>query len=81
MTEREQMKAELFALEEEAKSLRKRCVDICGLIRGWLNHLMFDPAEMRVAEADERMDELVVRQAELLRTETRIEALKKALYD
>ena len=81
MTERERMKAELFRLEEQARETRKRCVDICGLIRGWLNHLVFDPAEMRVAEADEHMDELVVRQAELLRAETRIEALKKALYD
>lgn len=80
MTEREQLKAELFQAEEDIKVARARCEQLCDTIRNWLNPLLSAPEDMRVAEADGLMDELVVRQAELLRAQSRAEALKTALY-
>lgn len=81
MSERKQMKDELFEVEERVKSTTEKAKRLCGHIREWLNPLLHELEEMRIAEAATLMDELVVAQAELLRLSSRAEDLKQALYD
>ncbi len=80
MRERTQMKDELFEVEESIKTKTVKAKRHCEYIREWLNPLLAEIEEMRIADAAGLMDELVLLQAELLRLSNKAEELKAALY-
>lgn len=80
MSERGQLKGELFEAQEAAKRKDALAKGHCERVRDLLNPLLSEIEEMRIVEAAELMDELVVLQAELLRLGSKADQLKKALY-
>jgi len=80
MNERRIMKGRLAELEEQKKKLETRFRSNCERVGELVNPLINSPTEMRIPEAAELMDELVVQQAEMMGVASRIEELQEALY-
>jgi len=80
MSERQILKGRLFELDSQIKNVTTRMRSACERIGVCVNPLIYEPADMPVAEAASLMDDLVVLQAELLSAQSKAEAIKKELY-
>jgi|GEM_PF-3957634 len=74
------MKGHLAELEEKKKRLAIAMRGNCERVGMLVNPLISDLAEMRIAEAAQLMDEIVVQQAELLNVSAKIASISAELY-
>lgn len=79
MSERDQMLGRLSVLEQDQHRLRMGIEGKCRVIREEINPALNDPESMDIALAAQQMDELVMAQADLLATGSKIARLKKEL--
>lgn len=79
MSERDQMLGRLSILEQDRLRLCMAIEGKCRVIREEINPALNDPESMDIALASAQMDELVMAQAELLSTKSRIARLRKEL--
>ncbi len=81
MSERSLMKNKLLQLSEQHKLVEKTGRTLCDQIGKAVNPLLYELVDMDIAGAAALMDELVVKQAELISLSYKISSLKKELYD
>lgn len=79
MSERDQMLGRLSVLEQERLKLRMAIEGKSRIIREEINPALNEPENMDIALAAAQMDELVMAQANLLATNSKIARLKKEL--
>ncbi|MHB1350102.1 MAG: hypothetical protein ACYCYR_09540 [Desulfobulbaceae bacterium] len=79
MSERDQILGRLSVLEQERQRLTMRMSGLCDAIRRAINPALIEVYDMDVAQAAQQMDDLVMAQAELMATNSKIGRLRKEL--
>jgi hypothetical protein len=80
MSERQILKGKLRDLEDRQAQLVLAMRSGCERVGVIVNPLIKELAEMNIAEAAQLMDEIVVQQAELLSTISKIASIRAELY-
>lgn len=73
------MKVRRMELVEQRTSLRLKARSLCRTIPTLINHTLEEIEDMKIAEAANAMDDLVVTQAELLSIGSKIAELEDSL--